>query len=288
MANKPIFGRTASILIGENEGGAILVDGFRATFSIRKTDSEDPNTCIYSVYNLGVGTRSILEKLDEFGFVKAGYTEADNVETIFIGNITDTTTKYESPEIITQVTISDGEKQLNDKKVSVSYSAGAKVEQVLDDIVKKLDLPVKVDVKKLGINKLFNTGYSFTGNAKTAIKRLSEYAGLDWSVQNGEIKFTKQGMSDGSKLVFLSPETGLIKTPEKIKVKDNRRKRNSELDGWKITSLLQPKAEPGGDIQVSSVATGENRIFRIIDVQHDGDTFEGNFQTVMTVLEATT
>jgi hypothetical protein len=205
-----------------------------------------------------------------------------------VGNITDTITKYERPEIITQVTISDGEKQLNDKKVSVSYNAGAKVEQVLDDIVKKLDLPVKVDPKKLGISKLFNTGFSFTGNAKTAIKKLAEYAELDWSVQNGEIKFTKQGKSDGSKLVSLSPETGLIKTPEKIKIKDNRRKSNTELDGWKITSFLQPKAEPGGNIEVSSVATGDNRIFRIIDVQHDGDTFEGNFQTVMNVVEATT
>jgi hypothetical protein len=64
MSNKPIFGRTASILVGENEGGAILIDGFRASFSIRKTDTEDPNTCVYSVYNLGFGTRSVIEKLD--------------------------------------------------------------------------------------------------------------------------------------------------------------------------------------------------------------------------------
>mgnify|MGYP003146449385 CR=1 FL=1 len=288
MVSKPIFGRTASVLIGENEVDTVLIDGFRFNFTIRKTDSEDPNTCVLNVYNLSLGTRARMEKLDDFAFVKAGYTQADNIQTIFVGNITDSTTLYESPEIITQITISDGEKSINDKKVSVSYKGGATVSQVLEDIVKKIGLTVKTDIKSLGINKIFNTGFSFTGNAKTAVKKLSEFSGLDWSIQNNELKFTKEGKSDGSKIVFLSPETGLIKTPEKIKIKNNKRKKEKELDGWKITSLLQPQAEPGGLIEVNSVITKGSKTFKIIDVQHDGDTFEGNFQTVMQVVEVTT
>jgi hypothetical protein len=273
------------VLIGENESEAVLIDGFRMTFSIRKTDSADPNTCILNIYNLNVNTRNKLSQLDDFAFLRAGYTEADNVEVIFVGNITDITTLHESPEIITQITISDGEKVLNSKKVTISYNAGAQVEQVLTDVVKKLDLPVKVDIKSLGINKIFNTGFSHTGTVKEALKKLTEYAGLDWSVQNNEIKFTIIGKTDGSRLVSLTPETGLIKVPEKQKVKDNRRKTDKELDGWKVTSLLQPKAEPGGEIALSSSITGDNKVFKIIDVQHDADTFEGNFQTVLSVVE---
>ena len=118
---------------------------------------------------------------------------------------------------------------INSKKVSLSYKAGAKVKQVIDDVVKKIGLPLKVDTNSLGINKIFNTGFSFTGDAKTALKKLSSYANLDWSIQNGELKFVVQGKSDGSKLVVLSPNTGLIKTPEKQKIKDVRRKDNAEL-----------------------------------------------------------
>lgn len=286
MTSKPIFGRYVSLLVGEETTESALIEGFRFTFSIRKTNSEDPNTCELNVYNLSKSTRSRLEKLDDFAFVKAGYTEADNIETIFIGNITDVGTAYESPEIVTKFTISDGEKVINSKKVSVSYNAGAKVKQVVEDLTKKIGLPVKVDLDKLGINKVFNTGFSFAGDAKTALKKVCAYSNLDWSIQNGELKFTIQGKSDGSKLVVLSPQTGLIKTPEKLKVKDSRRKDNKEVDGWKITSLLVPKAEPGGEIVVSSSITGSNKVYTIIDVQHDGDTEEGNFQTVMTVVEA--
>ena len=285
MTNKPLFGRTANVLIGENESEAVLIEDFRFTFSIRKTDSADPNTCVLNIYNLNVNTRNRLSQLDDFAFLRAGYIQADNVEIIFVGTITDITTLHEPPEIITQVTISDGEKAFNSKKVSVSYNAGVQVEQVLDDIVKKMELPVKVDVKKLGINKIFNTGFSHTGTVKEAIKKLTEFAELDWSIQNNEIKFTPVGKTDGSRLVSLTPETGLIKTPEKQKIKDNRRKSDKELDGWKVTSLLQPKAEPGGEIALSSSITGDNKVFKIIDVQHDADTYEGNFQTVLSVVE---
>lgn len=284
-AEKPIFGRYVSLLIGQESTESALIEGFRFSFTMRKTDSEDPNSCVLNVYNLSETTRSRLEQLDDFAFVRAGYTEADNIETIFIGNVTDISTRYESPEIVTQVTISDGEKVINSKKVSVSYKAGAKAKQVIEDLTKKIGLPVKVDLDKLGINQIFNTGFSFAGDAKTALKKVCAYSDLDWSIQNGELKFTIQGKSDGSKLVSLSPQTGLIKTPEKQKVKDNRRKDNKELDGWKITSLLVPKAEPGGEVVVSSRITGDNKVYKIIDVQHDGDTEEGNFQTVMNVLE---
>jgi len=284
--SKPLFGREIKVLIGEVATDSVLIEGFRMSFSIRKTDTKDPNTCELNIWNLNSNTRSKLEKLDDFAFVSAGYTQADNVETIFVGNITNVVTRYESPEIVTTISIADGEKVLNSKKVSVSYAKGSTALQVLKDLVAKLDIPLKGSLEKLGINKVFNTGYSYTGHVKTAIRKVSEYSGLDWSIQNGEIKFTLEDKDDGSKLVSINSDSGMIGNPEKTQIKNNKRKSKVKLDGYKIRSLLQPSVEPQGRVEVSSFVTGPEKIFKIIDVEHNADNFEGGFETTLTVVEA--
>ncbi|MEE9374553.1 MAG: hypothetical protein V3V00_15970 [Saprospiraceae bacterium] len=284
--SKPLIDREIKVLIGEVTAESVLIEGFHMSFSITKSDTKEPNTCELNIWNLNVNTRSKLAKLDDFAFVSAGYKKADTTETVFVGNITNVVDRFEPPEIITTISIADGEKVLNSKKVSVSYGKGSKAVQILKDLVSKLGIPLKTNLDKLGIKEIFNTGFSHTGQVKTAIKKVSAFAGLDWSIQNGEIKFTLEDKSDGSILISLNSDSGLIGTPERTKIKDNRRKSKVELDGYKIVSLMQPSVEPQGQIEISSFATGSNKIFKILDVQHDADNREGNFQTTMIVIEA--
>lgn len=283
---KLLFDRQIKVLIGENDSEAVSIEGFKMSFAIRKTESSDPNTCEFKVWNLNVNTRNRVAKLDDFGFVSAGYLKADNVETIFVGNITDIKEMYEPPNVITVISMADGEKSLNKKKVSVSYGKGSQALQILKDLVKKSGLDLKTPLEKLGINKVYNTGFSHTGTVQQAIRKVSEYSGLDWSVQNEQLKFTLEGQSDESRVIIIDSDTGMLGSPQKTKIKDNKRKSKVELDGWKVVSFLQPQAEPQGRIELFSLVTGPEKIFKIIDVEHNGDNTEGDFQTIMTVVEA--
>lgn len=284
MANT-LTGREIKFVIGEINVETAVLEGFKMNFQIRKTDSADPNTCTLKIWNLNVSTRNRISKLDDFGFLSAGYRDAKSVETIFVGNITNISETYEPPYIITTISMADGEKVLSKKRVSVSYSKGSQALNILKDLIEKTGLPLKTPLEKLGLNRIYNTGFAHVGSVVTAIRKVSEYSGLDWSVQNGEFKFTLADKSDNSRVIVIDSDTGMLGSPQKIKIKDNRRKSKIQLDGWKVVSFLQPKAEPQGRIELSSFVTGSTKLYKIINIEHSGDNFVSDFQTTFTVIE---
>jgi hypothetical protein len=105
------------------------------------------------------------------------------------------------------------------------------------------------------------------------------------------MKITPADKADTSKIILLSPETGLIGSPEKLRDDSialygtqNRKKetikvvgatgkkyRKSVGGGYKIKSLLQPFVEPGSVVQVKSDTINDVQ-FRVVEVEHVGDT----------------
>jgi hypothetical protein len=109
------------------------------------------------------------------------------------------------------------------------------------------------------------TGGTFEGAADGILKNLLGGVGLDYSVQDGEIRISGDGSLDSSEVVVVSPETGLIETPAQTK------------DGIAFRILMEPRIRPGTILQVDSEDV--KGIYIAQDVTHDGDNWGQNWYT---------
>jgi len=253
--------------------------GLKMSFKVDKSESSDSNTCSFSIFNLNIDSRNKINVDDAVLYLYAGYLNDVGDELIFTGDISLISTSIERPNIITKIEAKDGEKKLNDTKLSVSFKEGASIAQVVQKAFDKLDLPIKtkslLDPLK---NIKFNNGSAFMGKAKNLLDILFAGVGMDWSIQNGEIKFYYSNNTDNSFAVVLD-SSSLVGSPERIKIKKSKKDSSPEVDGWKFTSLLSPKVEPGGTVIVTSREIPERSNFKVLNVEHNGDSFEGEFLT---------
>lgn len=277
-----LYNRVIEATIQKDNSELITFRDFHMAFDIKKVSSTDPNTCVFKIYNLSnttFWTPDLKLKL----IVKAGYIQGSGLEVIFIGDVDLVSTKREFPDKITTIEARDGELPLLTTRDSVSFGEGVSVKQILKSIISKFKVAVKGKIDELPDKKYAN-GFSFTGQLKELLEKLSKDTGFSWSFQNDELKFYKDTATDGSTIV-INTETGLIGSPERIKIQSGKKTEKIEINGWKVASLLQPKAEPGGGILLSSEEVGDNKEFKIYSASHIGDNFEGDFQTTIEAVD---
>ena len=284
------FNRIANVTILSDEGVSdlkIQVSKLRVEFTIKKTETSESNSCLVNIYNLSESTRNKINKTDDLLTVEVGYEEGTGLEVIFIGNITDVNHRFERPNIITSLDVNDGEKTLQNSKVALSYGGTTTVKQTLKDVIKSFNIGQKVNFDLVSFkDKILSNGFSYAGLSKTVMDKLTKAVGLNWSIQNNELKIYEEDKTDQFTVINLSSTTGLIGSPEKIKIKSGKKSKSKiELDGWKVTSLLQPKIEPGGRITIKSKMIPDGSIFRVLNVEHVGDTHGGRWQTISQAVE---
>jgi len=279
----PLFNRSISL---EVQAGVelIIIKHLRVDIKCVKTETSDTNNCTITIYNLSDATLNKFKNTDINITVKAGYTEASGEGTIFKGNTTSIYTKFEGANKITTIILRDGEKELNNSLSSVAYKEGTGIKQILKKAVKTLGLPLKTNLNLINFKNIkFNNAFSFGGMTKNLIEKLTKSGGLQWSVQNQEIKFYLENTVDKSIVLYITPKSGMIGSPEKVKIKKGKKEAAVEIDGWKIVSLLQPKIEPGGTVGISSRQIPANSLFRVMTVTHTASLYEGVFQTELEV-----
>lgn len=282
----PQFDRSISVLIN-TQNSRFTLKNLHISFSVQKSESSDANKCTISIYNLSDSTISTIKESGLTAVLNAGYKQGKGEEVLFIGDITNVTTQYEFPNKITMLDVYDGQKALTYSKASVAYKEGADSLQILRDALNKFGLPIKTDLSRLSLkSKQFLNAFSFAGSTKTLVDNLTKNLGLDWSIQSGEIKLYAKGKLESNILINLSSESGLLNVPESIKIqsKEKTGKKKDSIDGFRIRCLLQPKAEPGGTITLTSRNIPSGSRFRIYSVDHAGSNFEGDFQTSMEII----
>jgi hypothetical protein len=111
--------------------------------------------------------------------------------------------------------------------------------------------------------------------------------GLDWSIQSNAIKFVEFDKSDGSRVVSLNPNTGMIGSPQRLQgiTRKAKGKSTSTKPGWKIKALLRPEIVPGGQIQIESREIPQNSKFTVSTVEHSGDTHGSDWTSQVEVRE---
>jgi hypothetical protein len=133
-------------------------------------------------------------------------------------------------------------------------------------------------------DRVWEHGFSFYGAAITALHKVVQGTGLEWSIQNGELQVVKSRGTTARTAVVLSAGTGLIGYPErtrlgareKARVKDKASGDSKNIvsaaqqqDGWRVSTLLLPEINPGDLVKLESRSvTG---FFRAEQVKHTGD-----------------
>jgi len=204
------------------------------------------------------------------------------------------------------VEANDGEKAINQMRIPMTsftgtYKAGTSASKIMRDLITASGMSLKPFDWSSLTDRFYQTGFAFVGSGKVLMNNLANYLGLEWSVQNNEIQLVQTGLTDGSTIVSLTPETGLIGSPKRLndvllavygrgKGKTQKevtalgQKRKKRLSGgYEIKCLLQAAAEPGGIVQVTSEDLNGQE-FRIVEVEHVGDTHGSDWTSTLTTI----
>jgi len=315
-----LFDRVVSLQIGESGGVGDELAGLRIAFEIKKGATSTPNKSTVKIYNMAPSTRARVETVGGAVVLKAGYAQDAGLVTIFVGTITRATTTREGPDWITEIELQDGYFEYRDAKVSVSHPSGATVGRVIADMAGRFGLTVRA--LPTIPDKQYPTGFAYAGRVRDGLTRACEYAGLEWSIQNNELQLVAKGSAYRKQAYVLSPDTGLIGSPEpecktmsdkkasaagvkandagvSVKVKAGKASHklksgkmskagkgstSLKVQGYKVKTLLQPAIEPGGYVQIKSKQI-DGEFLRVESLEHSGDTHGPDWLTELVLRE---
>ena len=300
----PLYNRTCSLVIGTEGGKGKELSGLRIAFSIEKGSTKTPNKCSCRIWNLASSTRKQVELIGNVLILKAGYAEDVGQVQIFAGTVIRSLTTREGPDWVTSLELQDGFFEFRDAKASLSFAPGATTRQVLSGIAAKFGLPIRTLPEFT--DKQYPSGFAFVGRVRDAMDKVCDLAGLEWSIQGREIQVIKKGGVYKKRAIFLSPDTGMIGSPEQESqtmtekaaaklgftknqagvrtIQELNREGQFEtmlmVNGYKVRSLLQPTIEPGGYVQVRSKSINYE-FFRVETITHIGDTHSQDWHSEM-------
>lgn len=201
--------------------------------------------------------------------LEAGYV-ATGMSVLFQGNVRRVDTRREQPDWITKVTAGDGEESMRSARGSRSFGPNTRIEEVVRYAADAMsiglgNLPDALAGAALDqVGAILPGGTVVHGRVERALHHLLRSVGLEWSIQDGVLQVLPRGGALTRTAVLLSPDTGLIETPE---VGLNR--------VVTCKALLQPDLVPGAQVRLESeIVTG---YYRVESTEYAGDTRGGDW-----------
>ena len=280
-----LFDRVYRLLVGKKgQTSGTEISELRITFDVEKTAKKNPNKSSIKIYNLKRSTREEFEKPDTRCLLYAGYKDGDGALLLFSGSVTFAWTKYDLPDIVTELELGDGAAEIRDTTISVGYDKGIKSTQILNDVSKQMGTPLTLPSD--APVRTWDNGLSYYGSARVLLDKVTKGTGLEWSIQNGNLQVIKSGMVTTQQGIVIAADSGLIgspernrnsadgtTTPEDAPKKKKKGTATKKYDGWTVKSLLLPQVNPGDRIKLESRSV--NDVFRIQEVKHTGDSDAG-------------
>ncbi len=281
------FNRAYSLVFSTPSGEAVEITGLRVVFEITKSIVGYPNLAKIQVYNLSDDTAAKISTIQvQTGggittqvyttvILKAGY--AGNIGQVFQGDIFNALFRRDREHKIIEIHAKDGLRDLDEAKFSKSYASGVKIKQIVTDLAKTFR---NTSVGKIdGLDDISATdkllGKSVVGATKGILDKITQEAGVNWSIQDGAFYTIGVDSADESVTAkVISRRTGMIGSPALTEI------------GADVTTQLDPDFLPNRLIKVDSEApevnlgnlafrkvnrTLGNGIFKINKVTHRGD-----------------
>ena len=304
------FDRVYRLLVGKGGGqGLEIVPPIRLTFDIAKTAAEEPNDAKITVYNLAAQTRRTLEEPGLRCVLYAGYAEEGGPLLMASGSIVYAYTRYDQPDVVTELTVKDGYIEVRDTAVSIGLGPGARASDIIRDIARQMGLPLLMADD--APDRRWEQGFSFYGAARTALHKVTQGTGLEWSIQNQQLQVVQRLGTTRRQAVVLAVDTGLLGQPERTRAAASEKAKakapgqaggaaaaaapavaakaakpasgQQQRDGWKVKSLLLPTISPGDLVKLESRSV--EAFQRAETVRHTGDSEGGDWQTELTLVD---
>lgn len=249
---------------------AVEIRDLRCAFKVKKDDASKPNTAEIIVTNLAQKTRSSIDRKGAPLIIQAGYS--GSLSTIFSGVIRTVDHMHDGPNWHTSIKSGDGERRFQFATISNSYAAGTPVRAVLMNLLDSLELDASIAKRVVSeISGEFVNGYTAHGKSARLLDEILGGLGFVWSIQDGRVQVLEKDQPTTEEAVVLSPSTGLIGSPQ-LGSGEEQKKQTGLV---KLKSLLQARFKPGGKVLLKSDAF--DGVFRIVSVQHTGDTHGGDW-----------
>ncbi len=306
----PRFRRTYRLVVGPPGGQGIeILPPMQIQFDVHKDGQEEPNLHAIRIYNLAEATRRAMEKPDLRAYLYAGYEEESGGILLAAGTVVDAFTRFETPDVVTELAVVDGYGELRDSAVSLSYGAGASSATIIQDVAAKMGLVL--NMPRSLPPRTWDHGFSFYGPARAALHKLCKGAGLEWSIQNQTLQVVAVRGTTERSVVVLRADSGLIGSPDRVRqaaremdataTPDGTAKKRPKKDtstagvikserqqrtGWRVRSLLLPWINPGDRVKMESRQV--QGLWRVQAVSHNGDYQGGDWTTDLDLVEVAT
>jgi hypothetical protein len=265
MSDAKLFGRVVVVTVG-----TIQIRDLDVQFEVEKSLKKDPNRCDLTIFNLNGDHRKQLGQLKSVPVrVEAGYQ--DQTSLIFSGDLRNVYSTRDGADVLTKLSSGDGEKRLRTARINKSYAKGTPVATVLEDAGKALGVGIGNLVQAIrgkglqGVGEMFSGGTVLSGNAADEFDGLARSAGLEWSIQDGNLQVLARKRALEGLAVKLTADTGLIGSPT--------------IDAKNVvhaTCLLIPDIFPGRQVRIEAEhVRGDYRASRCV---YTGDTFGTDWQ----------
>jgi hypothetical protein len=290
---------TAGSLLVESEGE----HGLRISFEVNKSVEASENSARIQIYNLSDTTRARLsdeaDRFDEKGIIRrivleAGYVE--DVRQIFVGDKAWIGHARQGTDWITTIDSLDGVKALS-KPLSKSFKPNITATSIINEIKDQAGLVWDQlkggDVQQALDTLVYGSGKALSGSVRKELDAIADDAGLEYSVQDGELLFHVPDGDSPNTGLRLTGESGLLGLPETFL--DPARKTSPTKKSGKATdspfgknktlvrgkALLNGRIQPGRRMELD-LQNSRWGLFRAIRVQHAGDTHGGDESWVTT------
>lgn len=295
------FGIFAQLVVSKGTQGLDL-SKLRFRFEVRASDAETPNTLTVRIYNLAETTvNSIIQEFDTVN-LSAGFQNG-NKGQIFSGDIKQFKFgREQNVDSYLEILAGDGDEAYNQAVINRSFPAGTTDSQTFDALASAFGLPVAPTANGfLATGGILARGKTQFGMAKFFMRDLARNNDTRWSIQNGVITLVPNTGYLPGDVVVLTSATGMIGQPEST---DNGISvrcllnpniyvgRAVQIDNASITQFAFPVNNPGHlgtgsgafKSQFYPASTSQDGLYRVLVVEHVGDTRGNDFYTDLTCL----
>lgn len=231
-------------------------------FRVKRTANRKPNTAQIKIYNLGPDS---VEYLKTPGLVAVLLAGDNYPASMFRGDIgkRGVLTKREGPNLVTTLKVGDGRRVYRDAWFSKSFPAGTTREVMIQQVIAEMAIPIG----SLGTVApyTFAGPTAFNAPARDVLTELLELDQSAWMLQDGAIYLFALGETLPGNAILVSPETGLMGSPE------------ITSKGVNFKVRLNPVIRERSLIQLrSSEAT---MALRVATVDQSGDSYARSWET---------
>lgn len=282
-----LYGRKYRVLVSNSSGIALDVSDLHCTFDIQYTMNQQPPFSMVVIYNLNPATENFLLNYGDRIIVEAGY-EGSQYGVIFDGDVVEPI-RDKSDNVTYRLTIN----ALTANRVAVQAFAnftvakGQSQRSVVQNLASMASVPSPIgDISpKLSSIKL-PRGKVVFGLTRDYLRQIAKGNDMAFSLHNGSINLIHATDPPKNEIVDLTPSSGLIGQPVQ-----------SDL-GVSFQCLLNPSISINSmvhiDSQIIQAQTYQigsvprpldsQGIYRVISVEHKGDTRGNDWYTSCTTV----